>query len=284
MTVLDGIILMTDTLLILFYVLQLAVIFVIDLFIPLGVAAGVPYVLPTLTTLWTNKEKDTYIVATGAALLTITGYFLSPVTDGVFWMVIANRLLALFVIFTTMIFVIKRKVSEKEIKILNHKLQQLADTDPLTKTGNRLLFNKVINDEMERAKRYLYPLSLLMLDIDYFKKINDSFGHDSGDKVLVSLTNLISEKIRKTDSLFRVGGEEFMVVLTGTDIENAKNVAESLCVKVSDYNIELMDGVTISVGVTSLLDNDTLESFMKRVDEAMYKSKETGRNRVTSLV
>ncbi len=264
------------------YVLQLSIIFVIDLLMPLGVAGGVPYVLPTLTTLWTDRQKDTYSVATGAALLTITGYFFSPVTDGVPWMVIANRLLALFVIFVTAVFVIKQKVSGKEITLLNQKLQQIADTDPLTGTGNRLLFNKVINSEINRVQRYNHPLSLLMFDIDHFKRINDSFGHNAGDNVLVSLTKLISENIRKTDSLYRVGGEEFIVILTGTDLENAKNVAESLCSTVSDYNVGLLDWVTISIGVTSLLKNDTMESFINRADGAMYDSKKTGRNRVTS--
>ncbi len=270
----------TYQLFILYFALS-AALFCADLALPLGVAAGVPHVLPILVTLWTQRKLDTYILAVIGSLLTIIGYFLSPLTDGVPWMVATNRLLAIFVILITAIFVIKRKDSEKKITLLNLELEQLANTDPLTKAGNRLLFNTVMKSEMARAERYNYQFSLIMFDIDHFKKVNDTFGHDTGDKVLVSLTKLVSGRIRETDALFRIGGEEFIVILAGTNIDNAKNLAHHLLSTVNQFNIDHMKGVTISIGVASFEENDTIECLVKKADSAMYESKEDGRNRVT---
>jgi len=266
--------------LIIIYVFLTAGIFVTDINLPLGVAAGVPYILPILVTLWSKNKYDTYLVAVTGGILTVVGYFLSPVEGGVAWMVIANRLIALFTITVAALFVTHRKASEKKIKLLNEKLETLSCTDPLTQTGNRLHFNNTMTHELARAVRYKLSLSLLMFDIDHFKKINDKYGHDIGDKVLVNIVTLVNNTIRKTDSLFRIGGEEFMIILTDTSLENAQKAAVNLCKTVFHHNNDVMNGVTISIGVTEMTKNDSMESILKKADMAMYEAKNSGRNRV----
>ncbi len=226
-----------------------------------------------------KKHSHTYLTSILGAVLTVLGYFISPVA-GIYWMVIVNRSLALFVISVTCVFIINRKISETKILLLNSSLEQLATRDSLTNIGNRLLFKYVINKEIDKAVRYNRSFSLISFDIDHFKKINDSFGHDIGDKVLTDLTRLVGSYIRQADSFFRIGGEEFAVILTETELCDAQKAAEEICRKVSDCNDGFMNSVTISLGVTSINENDDIDKIMKRADIAMYNAKESGRNQV----
>ncbi len=269
-----------DSLLITAYILTLALIFLLDLMIPLGVAAGVPYVLPVLITIKSPRKIDTYIVGLIGIILTIIGYFDSPVAGGILWMVIFNRFLAIFVIVITTMFVIDRKNSEEKIIKLNKKLHALAHKDPLTGTQNRLAFMKAIEEEIERAKRYKTPLSIIMFDIDFFKKINDTYGHGIGDEVLKKLAETIEKNLRKTDKLFRIGGEEFIIILPNTNIENAKIVAEKLRKAICKTDFGKPGRITISLGVTSFTKEDNEDSFLDRVDKALYMAKNNGRNRL----
>jgi len=270
----------------LIYLFLFTIFFILDLKIPLGVATGVPYIVPILFTVFSEKASHTYIVSTLGAILTILGYYFSPTAGAISWMVIVNRFLALFIISVTCYFVLHRKTSEKKIIVLNERLRKLANTDILTNIANRLLFNKVLNEEVRRSIRYNNPLSIIVFDIDFFKKINDSFGHDVGDKVLIELAKLVNKKIRKTDYFFRIGGEEFAILLTETELENAKNVAEIIRKMIEDsdkQNMLNMKSLTISLGVTSFQKNDSKESFFKRADVAMYNSKNNGRNQVSTF-
>ncbi len=272
-----------ETILIIFYILTLGAIFIIDLTVPLGVAAGVPYVVPVLITIKTERIIDTYLIGIAGILLTILGYFLSPVANGVPWMVIFNRLLAIFVISITMFFVIDRKNSEIKIKKLNKELQQMVHTDPLTGAKNRLAFIKRITEEIERAKRYEAPLSIIMFDIDHFKKINDTYGHNVGDNVLKGMVKIVEEHLRKSDNLYRTGGEEFIVILPNTDIEKAEIVAEKIREAICKTKFEKVGRVTISIGVTQVTEDDDEDTVTSRVDEALYRAKNTGRNRVVTI-
>ncbi len=272
-----------ETILIIFYILTLGAIFIIDLTVPLGVAAGVPYVVPVLITIKTERIIDTYLIGIAGILLTILGYFLSPVANGVPWMVIFNRLLAIFVISITMFFVIDRKNSEIKIKKLNKELQQMVHTDPLTGAKNRLAFIKRITEEIERAKRYEAPLSIIMFDIDHFKKINDTYGHNVGDNVLKGMVKIVEEHLRKSDNLYRTGGEEFIVILSNTDIEKAEIVAEKIREAICKTKFEKVGRVTISIGVTQVTEDDDEDTVTSRVDEALYRAKNTGRNRVATI-
>ncbi len=272
-----------EAILIIFYILTLGAIFIIDLTVPLGVAAGVPYVVPVLITIKTERIIDTYLIGIAGILLTILGYFLSPVANGVPWMVIFNRLLAIFVISITMFFVIDRKNSEIKIKKLNKELQQMVHTDPLTGAKNRLAFIKRITEEIERAKRYEAPLSIIMFDIDHFKKINDTYGHNVGDNVLKGMVKIVEEHLRKSDNLYRTGGEEFIVILPNTDIEKAEIVAEKIREAICKTKFEKVGRVTISIGVTQVTEDDDEDTVTSRVDEALYRAKNTGRNRVVTI-
>ena len=165
---------------------------------------------------------------------------------------------------------------ELEMKVL--EAQRLATTDSLTSISNRYHFEKVLNREVERAKRFSEPLSIIAIDIDHFKQVNDLYGHATGDLVLIKLTQLIKTSIREIDLLARWGGDELMVVLPNTALEEAKGVAEKLRAFVADTPINEKLNVTSSFGVAQLHKDESSMRFAIRVDQAMYKSKKSGRN------
>lgn len=159
-------------------------------------------------------------------------------------------------------------------------------TDPLTGAGNRIGLNSTLEREIRLAQRYKHPLSLLVLDIDKFKSINDQHGHTAGDKVLQHLVSGLTELCRNTDACYRFGGEEFVIVLNRTDHEGALIMAERVRAHVQAMVISLADAdvrMTVSIGATSFKDNDTAESLFNRADKALYTIKSTGGNRVSSL-
>jgi diguanylate cyclase (GGDEF)-like protein len=168
----------------------------------------------------------------------------------------------------------------KRIKI-EHKLKQLATIDSLTKVYNRYKINEIIEQQIARSKRYGETFSVVMFDIDYFKKVNDTYGHYVGDLVLKKLSELISQNIREVDSFGRWGGEEFMLLLHKANKAEAVYIAEKLRKMIENFSIENRYKITISIGVTSFVKNDTKTSLLERVDQALYASKKGGRNRVT---
>lgn len=172
------------------------------------------------------------------------------------------------------------ETNQELIKTLE-KVEKMATEDPLTKLHNRAYFRNVADYEIEKQKRYLEDLSLIMFDIDYFKRVNDTYGHDIGDLVLVTLSKTILDSVRKTDSLARWGGEEFVVLLPNTSLENAGVAAEQLRKIISKIHLPPVGHITCSFGVSTFKSEDTLDSFMKRADEALYEAKQTGRNKVS---
>ena len=137
-----------------------------------------------------------------------------------------------------------------------------------------------MQNEIQRAKRYKRPLSLIIFDIDHFKKINDTYGHKVGDEVLKALSKLIKKNIRKIDFAARWGGEEFVILAPETNVEGAKKLAEKLRQAVETYKFPTVGKVTISLGVAQLEPDEKPEDFIVRADMALYKAKEGGRNRV----
>ncbi|MRS02957.1 GGDEF domain-containing protein [bacterium] len=170
---------------------------------------------------------------------------------------------------------------------LLQEVQRLAITDELTNVLNRRGFDEVANREFGAAKRYSRPLSLIMLDIDRFKAINDVYGHPIGDEILIEIAARARTKIRETDYISRYGGEEFLILLTEQKPENAKTVAERIRKSVAEQPFNTSVGkitVTISVGVTGANSQiSSISMMIKTVDKALYKSKENGRNRVTMI-
>ena len=156
--------------------------------------------------------------------------------------------------------------------------------DPLTDTGNRIAMDQVLQREVDMARRNLQPLSLLMLDIDHFKVINDTHGHAQGDDVLKAVAQTIKQQLRNVDMVFRYGGEEFLIILSNTTREAAAQVGERLRFAVMELqclNAGQPIDVSISLGCACLLPGESCESLLRRADNALYIAKREGRNRLT---
>jgi diguanylate cyclase (GGDEF)-like protein len=162
------------------------------------------------------------------------------------------------------------------------QLLVLARKDPLTGVGNRRALDEKLSEVCAAQTRVSTPSSLIILDIDNFKEFNDEFGHAAGDRILVRLTEIIDFRIRVTDSLYRIGGEEFVVVLEGQDKEKGRRLAEQLRTLVEANELAPAGSVTISLGVAELGAGESPAQWLKRADVALYESKRAGRNQ-TSL-
>jgi diguanylate cyclase (GGDEF)-like protein/PAS domain S-box-containing protein len=171
-----------------------------------------------------------------------------------------------------------------ERKQLEKGLKEIVMTDRLTQAHNRLKYDGIIAGEMERAKRFNRPLSMVMLDIDYFKKVNDTFGHSIGDYVLKALADIVRKHMRKVNHFIRWGGEEFMIIAVETDLKGAAVLSERIRKAIVGYRFDKVGKITASFGVTQFKDDDTAGTFMRRADDALYQSKENGRNRVETSV
>ena len=167
-----------------------------------------------------------------------------------------------------------------ELERLNKALEQQASRDTLTGAYNRMKFDATLESEFRRCHRYPRAMSLAMLDIDYFKQVNDRHGHAGGDSALRQFVALISEQIRECDVLARWGGEEFMILFLETSLEESRAVAEKIRRRIESHTFDIIGNMTCSFGVTQLLQNDSLQSLNQRVDEALYEAKKNGRNKV----
>ncbi|WP_300154602.1 GGDEF domain-containing protein [Solidesulfovibrio sp.] len=167
-----------------------------------------------------------------------------------------------------------------ELELERRELLDLANLDPLTRALNRRKLAEVLAEEASRASRYGAPLSAVLLDIDHFKAINDTHGHDAGDAVLVELAARLRSRLRKVDRLARFGGEEFVVVAPGIDLEQAAELAERLRLAVAGEDFAAAGRVTASFGVARHLSGEAPEAMLSRADKALYRAKSGGRNRV----
>jgi len=180
----------------------------------------------------------------------------------------------------TLILCILQDITEESRTI--KYFEELSIKDGLTEACNRRCLEDKLEEYLTIAKRYNRPLSVIMFDIDFFKHINDSYGHDVGDKVLKTIANIVSSNIRATDILARYGGEEFVIISPETTLEDAKALAEKLRKEIESFLFEEGFSITCSFGVTIAKPEDTKETILKRVDEALYKAKREGRNRVVA--
>ncbi|WP_369602682.1 GGDEF domain-containing protein [Hahella sp. SMD15-11] len=158
-----------------------------------------------------------------------------------------------------------------------------AMTDALTGAGNKRAFDYNLHREVALARRHRTELSLIMFDVDWFKRINDTYGHAAGDEVLREMSELVRDNLRQTDQLFRFGGEEFVVLLGKTNLPQARLVAERIRTAVANYTF--LKGkedirTSISAGITHLQAGDTRDTLIRRADDALYEAKRSGRNRV----
>lgn len=175
-----------------------------------------------------------------------------------------------------------RDVTEREQ--MTEKLIRASRTDPLTGAANRRAFMDALDDGCNRARRYGHSLSVLMMDMDHFKKINDRYGHAAGDAVLRQFVEVVSPELRASDCFARIGGEEFAVLLPESGLDAARGLAERLRRNVANLRFDGRDGdygVTVSIGVAELNESDrTVDHLLTRADRCLYTAKHAGRNRV----
>lgn len=178
---------------------------------------------------------------------------------------------------------LKLAESTKQLQRVVEVTHELAIRDELTGAFNRRHMIDRVNDEIARARRYRSPLSIALLDIDFFKRINDTHGHPAGDAVLRAVSSFVPSLLRASDVFARFGGEEFMLLLPETDLRDARGLAERVRVGVSRLAIEGLPAdfrITLSVGVAEIVADEPMEAWLKRSDIALYRAKEGGRDRV----
>jgi diguanylate cyclase (GGDEF)-like protein len=195
------------------------------------------------------------------------------------------------VVYTTCFFELSANSAYKTIQEIREKekahliaLEKLSVTDQLTGLRNRRYFDDHFAIERKRAKRYNKALSLIMIDIDHFKKINDAYGHQVGDSVLQAFSNLLQENVRPSDTISRWGGEEFIILLPSTSSENAIVVAQKIQSAVNLYHFSEVGNLTASFGVSNVEPNsNSNRDSVNQADQALYEAKKQGRNRVVAF-
>ena len=177
---------------------------------------------------------------------------------------------------------LEQKVMErtKELESKNIELERLSITDKLTNIYNRIKLDKTILEQLNLAKRYKVEFGIMIIDVDYFKKVNDTYGHQVGDTTLIEVANILKTNIRESDTVGRWGGEEFVIICPHTNLEGIKIVANIIREKIEKHQFPVVGNKTASFGITIYQDNDNLESIISRADEALYNAKNNGRNRV----
>jgi len=174
---------------------------------------------------------------------------------------------------------------QKNLIDTNEYLNKVSRQDPLTGMSNRRDMMSRLSNELKRSARYKYPVSTILIDIDHFKRVNDTYGHGVGDRVLIALAKILNNGIRDTDSAARWGGEEFLICLPHTFCKDAEKVAEKLRLSVAEscvINDEEQIAITISAGVAEHQRESSMDDLIRSADDALYKAKEKGRNRVCS--
>ena len=237
---------------------------------------------------FTERIKNTY---DATDVIVMTGYsgdysYEEAITKG------ASDLIFKPVRFEELLLRLKRVLNERHLtnerNVMVEKLKKLAITDGLTDLYNSRHFYNQLEQEIGRSNRYHHPLALLLLDIDLFKDYNDTFGHLEGDKVLQRIGKIITACLRRMDTAYRYGGEEFTILLPETKAAEATTVAERIRTGIEEITLtpapDQKTSITVSIGVTEYLHGESISAFVQRADQAMYLSKKQGRNRVSPLI
>jgi len=170
-------------------------------------------------------------------------------------------------------------VVSSELEQVNKELTRISGIDKLTQINNRLKLDEILKNEIFRSERYNSCLSVAILDLDYFKMVNDDFGHLVGDEVLVRVASILKNNVRESDAVGRWGGEEFLIILPQTSTEDAMVVAEKIRVAVCKESFKTLKQITCSLGVTSIIKGDNEDKMLLRADKALYAAKNSGRNK-----
>ena len=173
-------------------------------------------------------------------------------------------------------------LENRELSLNLNIFREKSRVDGLTKIWNKATFWDLLHDEIKRSQTLIYPLSLLILDIDDFKKVNDTYGHLTGDLVLQTIGGLLLKTLRRNDIVARFGGEEFVVLIPDASAKSAEEVAEKIRMKVQAMRKEAIPSITVSVGCATYEAGETAEQFLERADHAVYDAKSSGKNAVRS--
>lgn len=237
-------------------------------FILMGTISGWFVTLATITALfWVNTTQHLFFSDNGMATVTYSLLFVG---------VISHTLVS-----RSQNYYQRMNAYGIELEQMNKRLKKLYRTDKLTGLYNRHVLDKEISNVIESFQRYQTPCSLVLIDVDYFKKINDTYGHTIGDAVLIEIANILRQHTRKTDIVGRWGGEEFLIICQNSTVQAATEVAEKLRQAIELHQFKDVNKmVTASFGIASIKLNETSNSLIHSVDQALYHSKESGRNQV----
>ncbi len=172
------------------------------------------------------------------------------------------------------------KAVTSELEQANEELTRLSTTDKLTQINNRLMLDDIMQSEIGRSERYQRGFSIILMDIDNFKHVNDNYGHITGDEVLISMANILKENVRNNDAVGRWGGDEFLIVLLETDTDKASLVAEKIRTIINSAVFSVPERLSCSFGAASYREGDTKDRLLARADKALYEAKNSGRNKI----
>lgn len=271
------------------------VLFVVDVLLPRSVAWGALYSIVILMSLRLNNPRLTLMLTGMCVLLMVPSYFVAPDSYSPTWAAIANRLMAMGLLLLTALLGLSLLEAnyrilntQRKLEEVNRELEHRAASDGLTGVSNRRHFDERLAQELQRAQREGEPVSLLLVDVDHFKRYNDTLGHLAGDECLVQIAQILQANVRRsTDVVSRYGGEEFAVILPNTDPTGAWERAEAIRLAVREAQIPCglpEEGcVTASVGCRTVwpsLDSALPKTVIDLADQALYRAKRSGRDRV----
>ncbi len=230
------------------------------------------WAFPVLMAFYCTLSVRQAVVANLMLILSISGASIYALPMEIYLRIIAA------LITSTVFAGIMVRAMDQQHRLLRNQMV----TDHLTGVFNRVLLESSLESAQATFRTSKKPMTLLSMDVDYFKTINDSFGHLKGDCVLQELGALLNEKTRKADFVFRLGGEEFLILLHGSTVGNGRQVAESLRKSIAEMDILPDEPITVSVGVAELAINESTQQWLSRADKNLYRAKELGRNRVVN--
>ena len=238
------------------------------------------FLLPIIILLFAFRMRGD-IVAFILLLVVMELIALSARSENIFYEKNNEESLLMLMSFISSLVIVVIGITQHQRDLLKHQIGSL--TDALTQAKNRLSYKKTIEKQINYFNQTQIPFSILLFDIDDFKLVNDTYSHRVGDIVLVELSSLIQQNIRNSDSLFRMGGEEFIVLFPNTSLKSTVEIAEKLRTLV-EKNLNTLNekAITISIGITQIHESDTEDSLYRRVDKLLYVSKRTGKNKVSS--
>ena len=257
----------------------------------LAIVPGIFYITSTIKD-FKGRTLLPFVTSIAAMLTYVTSLLFELVHDPIFVVEpsVTTQLVEIFnviisfimMIIFSLLFTWEMKNNSAALEKRNQQLQQFANRDPLTKLPNRRSMMQVLNVSMHELQRDNAPFSVILGDIDDFKKINDNYGHDAGDKVLVMVANTITSQLRDCDSVCRWGGEEILIVIKG-DLEAARNIAERIRLNISSSKVEhggQSMRVTMTFGVAQAKAGDRIEHLIQQADNRLYYGKGHGKNQV----